>query len=253
MLGEQQRRTVDRGASTAPSTTGNGSTSTTTASAASTAASYDSATTTATGSPTNRTRSHGEQRPSEQRRGAPPLRGQVQVACRQYGDDARQVGRGRDVDVPDASVRDGAAHEHRVQESVDIEIGDEPRLARQQRRVLDPADLVAQHRPRHREEDKPMQTLRDVLVEVAARGETITYDELRSRLGLTGDIVPARALSEEEDDAGRGCSRRWSCVRTPAARATDGSGSPPSGVVMSRMLTRLGEAERARLTHLHGG
>ena len=50
-----------------------------------------------------------------------------------------------------------------------------------------------------------MQTLRDVLVAVAARGGTITYEEVRSQLGLTGDIVPVlRALSEEEDDAGRG-------------------------------------------------
>lgn len=50
-----------------------------------------------------------------------------------------------------------------------------------------------------------MDPLRDLLVAVAARGDTITYDELRTELGLTGDVVPAlRALSEVEDDAGRG-------------------------------------------------
>jgi hypothetical protein len=50
-----------------------------------------------------------------------------------------------------------------------------------------------------------MDALRDRLLDVAARGETITYDALRAELGLDGDIVPAlRALSETEDDAGRG-------------------------------------------------
>lgn len=50
-----------------------------------------------------------------------------------------------------------------------------------------------------------MDALRDRLVEVAARGETITYDELRRAVGLEGDLVPMlRALSVAEDDAGRG-------------------------------------------------
>ena len=50
-----------------------------------------------------------------------------------------------------------------------------------------------------------MTPLRDLLVSVAARGETITYDQVRARTGLTGDLVPVlRALSEEEDEAGRG-------------------------------------------------
>ncbi len=50
-----------------------------------------------------------------------------------------------------------------------------------------------------------MEALRDLLASVAARGETITYDELRESLALAGDLVPAlRALSEAEDDAGRG-------------------------------------------------
>lgn len=50
-----------------------------------------------------------------------------------------------------------------------------------------------------------MDAVRSRLVEVAARHETITYDALRAELGLTGDLVPVlRALSEAEDDAGRG-------------------------------------------------
>ena len=50
-----------------------------------------------------------------------------------------------------------------------------------------------------------MDALRDRLVDVAARGATITYDELRRELGLEGDLVPAlRSLSVAEDDAGRG-------------------------------------------------
>lgn len=50
-----------------------------------------------------------------------------------------------------------------------------------------------------------MHVVRDRLVEVAARGEVITYEQLRAELGLTADLVPMlRALSEAEDDAGRG-------------------------------------------------
>jgi hypothetical protein len=50
-----------------------------------------------------------------------------------------------------------------------------------------------------------MPALRGLLVEIAARGDTITYEQLRVELGLAGDIVPElRALSEAEDDAGRG-------------------------------------------------
>jgi hypothetical protein len=50
-----------------------------------------------------------------------------------------------------------------------------------------------------------MDQLRERLVEVAAAGDTISYDALRAELGLIGDLVPAlRALSEAEDDAGRG-------------------------------------------------
>jgi len=47
--------------------------------------------------------------------------------------------------------------------------------------------------------------LRDRLVEVAARGETITYEQLRRDVGFEGDLVPRlRSLSVAEDDAGRG-------------------------------------------------
>jgi len=47
--------------------------------------------------------------------------------------------------------------------------------------------------------------LRDRLIGIAARGETITYEQLRAELGLSGDLVPMlRALSIAEDEAGRG-------------------------------------------------
>jgi hypothetical protein len=50
-----------------------------------------------------------------------------------------------------------------------------------------------------------MNSLRDLLVGIAARGETITYPALRQELQLEGDLVPAlRALAESEDEAGRG-------------------------------------------------
>jgi hypothetical protein len=47
--------------------------------------------------------------------------------------------------------------------------------------------------------------LRDRLIEIAARGDTISYEQLRVELGLAGDLVPMlRALSIAEDEAGRG-------------------------------------------------
>ena len=50
-----------------------------------------------------------------------------------------------------------------------------------------------------------MDPLRELLVAVAARGDTVTYDQLRAELGLEGDLVPVlRALAVAEDDAGRG-------------------------------------------------
>ena len=50
-----------------------------------------------------------------------------------------------------------------------------------------------------------MDPLRARLVEVAAHGATITYDDLRRELDLSGDLVPTlRSLSLAEDEAGRG-------------------------------------------------
>ena len=54
-------------------------------------------------------------------------------------------------------------------------------------------------------EDRPIDALRDHLATIAAAGGTVTYEQLRAELGLEGDLVPVlRALSEAEDDAGRG-------------------------------------------------
>jgi hypothetical protein len=95
--------------------------------------------------------------------------------------------------------------------------------------------------------------LRDRLVDTARRGETIRYDELRAELGLEGDIVPAlRALSETEDDAGRGL--------LTAVVVRDDTGRPGKG--WFRLAAERGrdvsdpegmwEAERARLRREHG-
>lgn len=44
-----------------------------------------------------------------------------------------------------------------------------------------------------------------LLREIAAAGETITYEALRERLGLEGNLVPLlRSVSITEDEAGRG-------------------------------------------------
>ena len=98
-----------------------------------------------------------------------------------------------------------------------------------------------------------MQTLRDLLVEVAARGETITYDQLRSQLGLTGDIVPAlRTLSEEEDDAGRGL---LTAVVVRSDTGHPGNGWFRLAGARGRDVTQADaawQAERARLRRLHG-
>ena len=91
-----------------------------------------------------------------------------------------------------------------------------------------------------------------MLVEVAARGETITYEQVRSRLALAGDIVPAlRALSEHEDDAGRG-------LLTAVVVRSD-TGRP--GVGWFRLASERGrdvtdadaawQAERGRLREVH--
>ena len=99
-----------------------------------------------------------------------------------------------------------------------------------------------------------MQTLRDVLVNVAGRGDTITYEELRSRVGLTGDIVPAlRALSEDEDDAGRGL---LTAVVVRADTGRPGNGWFRLASERGRDVTHADaawQAERARLREVHGG
>ena len=99
-----------------------------------------------------------------------------------------------------------------------------------------------------------MQTLRDLLVAVAARGETITYDELRSRLDLTGDIVPLlRALSVEEDEAGRGL---LTAVVVRADTGRPGNGWFRLAAERGRDVARADltwQAERARLRRLHRG
>jgi len=99
-----------------------------------------------------------------------------------------------------------------------------------------------------------VQTLRDVLVEVAGRGETITYEQVRSRVGLAGDIVPAlRALSEDEDDAGRGLLTAV-VVRSDTGRP--GQGWFRLAAERGRDVTRADaswQEERARLRAVHGG
>ncbi len=101
---------------------------------------------------------------------------------------------------------------------------------------------------------KPVQTLRDVLVEVAGRGETITYEQVRSRLALTGDLAPAlRALSEDEDDAGRGLLTAV-VVRSDTGRP--GNGWFRLAAERGRDVTHADaawQAERARLRLAHGG
>jgi hypothetical protein len=99
----------------------------------------------------------------------------------------------------------------------------------------------------------PVKTLRALLVEVAARGETISYEKVRSQLGLTGDLVPAlRALSEEEDDAGRGLLTAV-VVRSDTGRP--GSGWFELAAEHGRDVDDVEaawQAERLRLRHLHG-
>jgi hypothetical protein len=100
---------------------------------------------------------------------------------------------------------------------------------------------------------RPVQTLRDVLVEVAARGETITYEQLRSGLVLAGDIVPAlRALSEDEDDAGRGL---LTAVVVRSDTGKPGNGWFRLAAERGRDVTQADaawQAERARLREVHG-
>ena len=95
--------------------------------------------------------------------------------------------------------------------------------------------------------------LRDRLIEVAGRGATVTYEQLRADLGVSGDLVPAlRALSEAEDDAGRG-------LLTAVVVRAD-TGRPGAG--WFRLAAERGrdvadaetawQVERARLQREHG-
>lgn len=90
--------------------------------------------------------------------------------------------------------------------------------------------------------------MRELLLEVAATGTTVTYDDLRARLGLEGDLVPLlRTLSEREDDAGRGL---LTAVVVQASSGRPGAGWFRLAAERGRDLTDPGaawEAERAFL------
>ena len=99
-----------------------------------------------------------------------------------------------------------------------------------------------------------MDALRHRLVEIAARGETITYAELRIELDHKGDLVPAlRALSESEDDAGRGL---LTAVVVRADTDRPGAGWFRLAAARGRDITdadRVWREERALLQRVHGG
>ena len=96
-------------------------------------------------------------------------------------------------------------------------------------------------------------SLRALLAEVAARGRTISYEEVRSELGLTGDIVPLlRQVSVDEDEAGRGL---LSAVVVRRDTGRPGAGwyrlaADRGRDVADRDQTWL--TERARLREIHG-
>jgi len=98
----------------------------------------------------------------------------------------------------------------------------------------------------------PVEALRDRLVDIAARGETISYDELRDQLGLAGDLVPLlRALSEAEDDAGRGL---LTAVVVRADTGRPGQGWFRLAAQRGRDVDdpdRTWQDERARLQQVH--
>ena len=96
----------------------------------------------------------GEEWTGERAQTRPPLLGEVQVIRGQRGDHPRHPRRRRGVDTAQRAVRDRAAHEHRVQESLDGEVGQKLCFAGQQRRVFHPLDVVSKHRPRHPEKDR---------------------------------------------------------------------------------------------------
>ena len=97
-----------------------------------------------------------------------------------------------------------------------------------------------------------MDRLRERLVEVAGRGATITYDDVRAELGLEGDLVPRlRALSTAEDDAGRGL---LTAVVVRADTGLPGKGWFELAAQRGRDTTDpvvVWNAERARLKREH--
>jgi hypothetical protein len=99
-----------------------------------------------------------------------------------------------------------------------------------------------------------MPSLRDLLADIAGRGETITYDDVRAQLDLRGDIVPdLRALSEAEDDAGRGL---LTAVVVRADTGRPGQGWFRLAAERGRDVTdpdAMWHAERSRLRSEHGG
>jgi hypothetical protein len=98
-----------------------------------------------------------------------------------------------------------------------------------------------------------MSELRDRLVEVAAARGTITYDQLRAEFDLPGDLVPTlRALSEAEDDAGRGL---LTAVVVRADTGRPGTGWTRLAESRGRDVTdpdAAWEAERTRLRQEYG-
>ena len=98
-----------------------------------------------------------------------------------------------------------------------------------------------------------MNTLRDLLVGIAARGETITYEVLRQELQLEGDLVPVlRDLAEREDDAGRGL---LTAVVVRADTGRPGAGWFRLAATRHRDVTdaeRAWQLERSFLRRVHG-
>jgi len=99
-----------------------------------------------------------------------------------------------------------------------------------------------------------MNSLRDLLVGIAARGETITYQALREELQLEGDLVPGlRHLAESEDDAGRGL---LTAVVVRADTGRPGTGWFRLAAARGRDVTdadRAWRSERSFLRKVHGG
>ena len=98
-----------------------------------------------------------------------------------------------------------------------------------------------------------MESLRDLLVGIAARGETITYGAVRRELHLEGDLVPAlRDLAESEDDAGRGL---LTAVVVRSDTGLPGAGWFRLAATRDRDVTDAEQAwqrERSLLQQVHG-